>query len=120
MDAHQMICHVADSFDMVLSGRCAAPVKSPLPAPVMKWVALKAPMRWPKGVPTVPEVKQGMGGTPPAEWQRDHQRLLEVFHAFCRKREGWPEHPIFGEMTASDWMRWGYLHSDHHLRQFGV
>jgi len=75
---------------MVVGGRCAAPVKSPLPRPVMKWVALQTPMRWPKGVPTVPEVKQGLGGMPPVEWERDHQRLLEVFRAFCAKQEGWP------------------------------
>ena len=25
----------------------------------------------------------------------------------------------WGKMTAGDWMRWGYLHADHHLRQFG-
>ena len=30
-----------------------------------------------------------------------------------------PSHPMFGPMTAADWMRWGYLHADHHLRQFG-
>ena len=29
------------------------------------------------------------------------------------------EHPIFGAMSVKDWMRWGYLHADHHLRQFG-
>jgi len=29
-------------------------------------------------------------------------------------------HPIFGQMTEKEWMRWGYLHSDHHLRQFGA
>jgi hypothetical protein len=29
-------------------------------------------------------------------------------------------HPIFGQMTEKEWMRWGYLHMDHHLRQFGV
>lgn len=28
-------------------------------------------------------------------------------------------HPIFGEMTEAEWMRWGYLHCNHHLRQFG-
>jgi hypothetical protein len=28
-------------------------------------------------------------------------------------------HPMFGKMSAKDWMRWGYLHADHHLRQFG-
>ena len=32
----------------------------------------------------------------------------------------WPHHPIFGRLSASDWFRWGYLHTDHHLRQFGV
>jgi hypothetical protein len=29
-------------------------------------------------------------------------------------------HPIFGAMSAGDWLRWGYLHMDHHLRQFGA
>jgi hypothetical protein len=29
-------------------------------------------------------------------------------------------HPIFGPMSAAAWMRWGYLHADHHLRQFGL
>jgi hypothetical protein len=28
-------------------------------------------------------------------------------------------HPMFKEMSEKDWMRWGYLHTDHHLRQFG-
>lgn len=120
MTVHQMICHVADSYDIVLAGRCGTPIKTPLPGPVMKWLALNVPMRWPKNVPTVPEVKQGLGGTPPAEWERDHERLLQVFQAFCQKRERWPGHPIFREMTERDWMRWGYLHPDHHLRQFGV
>jgi len=27
-------------------------------------------------------------------------------------------HPIFGPMSRSDWLRWAYLHMDHHLRQF--
>ena len=120
MNAHQMVCHLGDSFEIVVGRRSAAPVKTPLPPPMMKWLALKLPMRWPKGTPTVPEVEQGVGGTPPWEWRRDHQRLIEVFEAFCAKREDWPQHPFFREMTAADWMRWGYLHSDHHLRQFGV
>ena len=31
----------------------------------------------------------------------------------------WPRHPIFLDLTQTQWMRWGYLHADHHLRQFG-
>ncbi len=29
-------------------------------------------------------------------------------------------HPVFGELSEWEWMRWGYLHADHHLRQFGT
>jgi hypothetical protein len=32
----------------------------------------------------------------------------------------WGRHPLFAEMSERDWMRWGYLHVDHHLRQFGL
>jgi hypothetical protein len=28
------------------------------------------------------------------------------------------QHPIFGPMSRSAWLRWAYLHMDHHLRQF--
>jgi len=30
------------------------------------------------------------------------------------------EHPLFGPMSRAEWLRWGYLHMDHHFRQFGV
>jgi hypothetical protein len=29
-------------------------------------------------------------------------------------------HPIFGRMSEAAWLRWGWLHADHHLRQFGA
>jgi uncharacterized protein DUF1569 len=29
-------------------------------------------------------------------------------------------HPAFGPMTRTHWMRYAYLHTDHHLRQFGL
>jgi len=29
-------------------------------------------------------------------------------------------HPIFGGMSERAWLRWAYLHTDHHLRQFGT
>jgi len=41
---------------------------------------------------------------------------LGVFLA-CKQNHN--PHPIFGAMKPWDWMRWGYLHADHHLRQFG-
>lgn len=28
-------------------------------------------------------------------------------------------HPLFGSLNRREWMRRGWLHNDHHLRQFG-
>jgi hypothetical protein len=30
------------------------------------------------------------------------------------------QHPILGPMTRANWMRWAFMHTDHHLRQFGL
>jgi len=87
---------------------------------LMKWAALRLPMKWPQGTPTRPEVEQGVGGTVPGEFERDRAELREVFARFCETAGDIPvAHPIFGPMTEWEWLRWGYLHADHHLRQFG-
>ena len=70
-------------------------------------------------MPTRPEIEQGVGGTPPSEWERDRAELLELIDVFA----GWQtfgEHPVFSKMSQRDWLTWGYRHVDHHLRQFGV
>ena len=64
------------------------------------------------------EVDQELGGTKPAEWDRDHAELLKMVDSFEAKA-GHP-HPIFGPLTAEEWNVWGFRHADHHLRQFGV
>ena len=88
----------------------------------MKWVALYVPFPWPKGVPTRPEMEQGVGGTPPGDFGRDRANLESVIQSFSdpNRQFQWQPHPIFGKMSETEWMRWGYLHADHHLRQFGV
>jgi len=37
-----------------------------------------------------------------------------------RRQFVWQTHPLFGPMSETQWLRWGYLHVDHHLRQFGA
>lgn len=71
---------------------------------------------------TVPECEAQRGGTPPAEMERDLSDLRELLDRFARQQwgTGAPVHPIFGPLTEREWMRWGYLHMDHHLRQFGA
>jgi hypothetical protein len=122
MSAHQMLCHVADTFRSVLGEKECSPATGVLQRTLIKWGALYLPIPWPKNVPTRPEVEQGAGGTPPTDFERDRADLLLLLQRFCAPAGGvrMSPHPAFGEMGVSDWQRWGYLHTDHHLRQFGV
>ncbi len=121
MTVAQMVCHCTDAFLLPLGERPAKRAKTPpIPLGLYKWIALNTPMQWPKGIKSVPEMIQGLGGTPPTDFVADRVALLRVLDRFAERRgSGWPPHPFFGEMTAAEWLRWGYLHSDHHLRQFG-
>jgi hypothetical protein len=86
----------------------------------MKWLALNMPMKWPKGVPTRPEIDQEISGTAPAEFEADLHALLALTKEFARTPRSFTfaAHPIFGNMNEAEWMRWAYLHADHHIRQF--
>jgi hypothetical protein len=120
MSVHQMVCHLDDSYKVPLGEKNVSPASGLLQRTLVKRVALYSPLAWPRGVPTRPEVEQGNGGSLPLDFRQDLASLLSTLPRFC---DGLPKpclpHPIFGNMTAEDWMRWGYLHADHHLRQFG-
>ena len=122
MSPHQMICHLSDSFRMAMGVRAAELVGNVFQRTVLKWVALHAPLPWPKGYKTRPEADQELGGTRPVEFARDRQELEALLARFtaAQKDFRWQAHPIFGAMSEPVWMRWGYLHMDHHLRQFGL
>ena len=122
MSAHQMICHLADSFRAATGEKGASPATNFFNRTVVKWIALQTPMRWPKGVKTRPEMDQLIGGTKPIEFEIDRKILLELIERFTASKRDflWSAHPLFGEMNELEWLRWGYLHLDHHLRQFGL
>ena len=122
MNAHQMICHLNDSFGLAMGAKTASEEITFLNRTLIKWVALYSPLRWPKGVPTRPEMDQLGGGTPPAEFSHDKAALAAAMERFARRPKTFQfsRHPIFGELTEWEWIRWGYLHADHHFRQFGV
>jgi hypothetical protein len=120
MTVNQMLCHLRDSYEVPLGERAASPVKLPsIPLGLLKWLALRAPMEWSKGFPTAPEVNQRVAGTPPVEFAADRAALLSKLSSFAASLGPWASHPSFGQLTTEEWLRWGYLHADHHLRQFG-
>jgi hypothetical protein len=115
-----MLCHVDDSYQTVMGERPLSLAKIAIPPGLAKYCALRLPMRWPRNLPTGETLRQGAGGTPPAEFARDRARLLETLDRFYASTTLITVHPFFGSMSSADWMRWGYLHADHHLRQFSA
>ena len=120
MSVGGMLCHVDDSYQTVMGERPLSPSKLAIPQGLAKLLALRSPMRWPRGMMTGESVRQGGGGTPPAEFAEDRARLLETFDRFCGCGQLIPIHPMLGRMERADWLRWGWLHADHHLRQFSA
>jgi hypothetical protein len=122
MSAPQMVCHLNDSMRMALGTVAVSDASSLFGRTVMRWLALHVPLSWPAGIMTRPELDQTIGGTRPGDFARDlaecRARLGEL--AEQSGREDWPPHPIFGPVSEAAWFRWAYLHTDHHLRQFGV
>ena len=79
MTPHQMICHLNDSFKSAIGEREIAGDKSNLMTrSVVRWIALYAPLKWPHGVPTMPENDQERGGTPPEDFTRDVDALAAM------------------------------------------
>jgi uncharacterized protein DUF1569 len=121
MTVHQMVCHLCDGFRMAMAQKAVSDATGLLPRTIVKWIALYAPLRWPPGIETRPEIDQHGGGTKPADFGADVAQLESLMHLVTApsRRFDSPPHPIFGRMSEAEWLRWGYLHMDHHLRQFG-
>lgn len=122
LTAHEMVCHIADSSDMILKTRprtLPSPVK---PRFLFKFVGLWTPIRWPHGWRTNPRLDPRVAGTKPSEFLADRTRALVGLDALARAEKGSLEHVhgVFGSMSTRDWQRFAFKHTDHHLRQFGV
>lgn len=118
----EMLCHLGDATASVLGHRVPP---GPKPAgqrrPVLKWLALWTPLRWPRGVPTRPGVDPKQGGTRPTDFEKDRARAVAGLRELATRQDGLtPVHFRFGPMSVEDWRRWAWRHTDHHLRQFGL
>lgn len=121
MSAHQMVCHLSDGLLMATGDRPVTHTANLLQRTIIKWIALYLPVRWPTGLPTTPEVDQEVGGTRPADFATDLAQLEAlVARTAPMSHCTWQRHPTFGTMSEAAWLRWAYLHADHHLRQFGA
>jgi len=122
LTAHEMLCHLGDAMEMVLRIRPRATPIRQRERPVIKVFGLWAPLPWPHGWPTNPQHNPRLDGTRPSEFAADLNRAVRSLHALGdpRPESLEPAHGFFGTMSAADWQRWAYRHTNHHLRQFGV
>jgi len=118
MTPHEMVCHLSDGYRAANGDLVCAPVDNVFTRTVLRWVALHAPMAWPRGAKTVAEADARRRGTKPVGWDQDHAELLRLVRTFAPV-EG-RVHPIFGPLSANEWGVWAWRHADHHLRQFGI
>jgi hypothetical protein len=121
MSAHQMVCHLGDALRVPLGDKTTRPVPPLMPVTVIKFVALRVPFPWPRDFPAPPELRQGVGGTRPSDFQHDVDAVFGLFDRFAAAGDllALSSHPIFGPLSVQEWGRWAYRHTHHHLRQFG-
>jgi hypothetical protein len=120
MTAHEMMCHLADSFEVGLGERPAPSRETWLRRTVARRVALHTNLAWPKGINAVPEIEAGAGGTTPTDFEADRQRLVHLMRRFIAADAKYGKHPAMGPLTRDEWLIWGYRHADLHLRQFAL
>jgi len=122
MSPHQMVCHLSDAFRMATGQKRVSHDTRLLHRTIVRWIALYFPVRWPAGILTRPEIDQELGGTRPGDFAGDVAALEALVELMTKETRhfDWQVHPIFGRVSEAEWLRWAYLHMDHHLRQFGV
>src|SRR5439155_23546527 len=86
MSAHQMVCHLTDGYRILTGERITTPATSSLPRPLMKWIALYAPVKWPAGISTTPELDQNIGGTRPVAFEADIAQLVQLLETIAADR----------------------------------
>jgi len=120
MNVHQMVRHLGDGAAAVLQQREFSTKPRRGPTGLLRFVALYLAPRMPRGIRT--------GANPaatvvdPGDFDRDRERAVTLTTQLASASAGAlrAQHPIFGVMSRADWMRYAFLHTDHHLRQFGA
>jgi hypothetical protein len=118
----EMLCHLGDAAEMVLRTRPRTRPVRERRRPIFKAVFLWSPIRWPHGIRTSPRQDPRAEGTRPTDFAADLRRAVSTLEAIAAATPDTLErgHGIFGLMSFSDWQRWAYKHTDHHLRQFNL
>ena len=122
MTPNECLTHLTDALRHPIGERPAVlPPRSWFRHVPLKWLVLWVLPRNPRGVKTRPGADPKLEGTKPVEFARDLAELNRVTNKYLAMiPEIHTEHTRFGPMRERDWLRWWWMHMDHHMRQFGL
>lgn len=114
----RMLAHMVDAFRMGMGEIEVRPRRIPLLGSWPFNVLFIRFVGMPKNAPTAREII----ARPPLSIDAELRELEAAMERFAAQRERteWPAHPAFGKLSGKAWGVLGYVHTDHHLRQFGV
>lgn len=122
MTAHGAIVHMTDAFKMALGERPIRDKSTWFLRTFGRWIGFHTPLPWPRGFRAPRELDQERAGTSPESWDEDLAALHAALDRFFveRDRVAGNIHAVFGPLSRREWGVWGYRHTHHHLRQFGL
>ena len=122
MSCPQMLHHLTIAFRMTLSEYPVAAIPNHrFNSDLWRFLALSFPTPWPKGITAPKELDCAAAYPSDGDFARDRTDLCVLIYRFSETPFELlnSTHPMMGSLTHSQLMRWGYRHTDHHLRQFG-
>jgi Protein of unknown function (DUF1569) len=119
MNVSQMLLHLDEAIRVPLGDFEVSEHTSLVWQTVMKWAALWYPRAWPQNISTRPELDLCQRGIYSDDFETARSGALTQLTRLYSARLQGVKHPFFGSLSRREWMRWGWLHTDHHLRQFG-
>ncbi len=122
MSVEGMLSHLDGAYRGMLQAGVFAPSGNAWVGRVLvRPAALHVPLRWARGLPTVPELDVRKNGRLPGTFKAERAHAVQAMTLFLSHRD-WDglQHPMMGSLNEWEWMRWAWLHTDHHLRQFSA
>jgi hypothetical protein len=118
LTVERMLAHMVDAFGMGMGEIAVRPRRIPLLGHWPFNILFIRLVGMPRNAPSAHEIFD----RPPSSIDAELRALEDAMNRFAaqRDRTEWPSHPAFGKLSRSSWGILGWVHTDHHLRQFGV
>lgn len=119
MNVRQGLRHMRYAFQMPIGEIIEPSSGNILKKKIMKFFLLNAPVPKAKAE-TYPSFNTVSLGIDPPDFETEREELKAYIRKFSDASTYLAESPIGGKFSPEDWSRLMYIHTDHHLKQFGV